>query len=80
MYHAFALIIAGLAGQTTTAATARRFRVAGRLFTIGIVLFSGSLYCLVLFNAPWLGAITPLGGIAFVGGWILLTIAILRPQ
>lgn len=42
---------------------------AGYLFTVGILLFSGSLYLLVLTNTRWLGAITPLGGVAFLAGW-----------
>ncbi len=46
--------------------------VAAVLVTVGIVLFSGSLYLLVLTNTPWLGAITPIGGVAWVIGWILL--------
>ena len=41
-------------------------------FLLGIVLFSGSLYILVLTQQRWLGAVTPLGGMSFVGGWILL--------
>jgi uncharacterized membrane protein YgdD (TMEM256/DUF423 family) len=45
---------------------------AGWLFIAGIAIFSGSLYMLVLTDTPWLGAVTPIGGLAFVGGWILL--------
>lgn len=41
-------------------------------FSIGILLFSGSLYALVLTRTPWLGAITPLGGLCFLGGWAML--------
>lgn len=42
------------------------------LFTAGIILFSGSLYFLVLTNTPWLGAITPIGGVCWVVAWLLL--------
>ena len=42
------------------------------LFVAGIVLFSGSLYVLVLSGQKWLGAVTPLGGLAFIAGWVLL--------
>jgi uncharacterized membrane protein YgdD (TMEM256/DUF423 family) len=42
------------------------------------VLFSGSLYALVLTNTRWLGAVTPLGGVAFIAGWIALAVAALR--
>ena len=69
MYHAFAVLIVGIA--------AARFdgwlvRAAGWSFTLGIVLFSGSLYGLALTGATKLGMITPLGGLAFLVGWALL--------
>lgn len=41
-------------------------------FLLGILIFSGSLYVLVLTNTPWLGAITPIGGVAFIVGWLIL--------
>ena len=44
------------------------------LFATGILLFSGSLYAMALSNIKWLGAITPLGGVAFLAGWALLAI------
>jgi uncharacterized membrane protein YgdD (TMEM256/DUF423 family) len=44
-------------------------------FLAGIVVFSGSLYLLALTNVRWLGAITPIGGIAFLGGWFWLAVA-----
>jgi uncharacterized membrane protein YgdD (TMEM256/DUF423 family) len=52
--------------------------VSGYLIVAGIVLFSGSLYLLSLTDVRWLGAITPLGGAAFIAGWILLAIAVWR--
>ena len=51
---------------------------AGFLFVAGIVIFSGSLYILSLTGIRWLGAITPLGGVAFLAGWVLLLIAAWR--
>ena len=45
---------------------------AGWLFLIGLVVFSGSLYMLAVTGARWLGAITPLGGLAFIAGWVAL--------
>ncbi len=48
---------------------------AGWLFVAGIVLFSGSLYLMTLTGARWLGAITPLGGVAFIAGWLTLAFA-----
>jgi uncharacterized membrane protein YgdD (TMEM256/DUF423 family) len=51
---------------------------AGYLFVIGIILFSGSLYLLVATRLRWLGAITPLGGLAFLAGWACLFLAAWR--
>ena len=51
---------------------------AGWLFVAGTVLFSGSLYALALTGVRWLGAITPLGGAAFLAGWAALAWAALR--
>lgn len=48
---------------------------AGYLLAAGIVIFSGSLYLLVVTRARWLGAITPLGGVAFLAGWLCLLLA-----
>jgi uncharacterized membrane protein YgdD (TMEM256/DUF423 family) len=67
MYHALALLLTGLL-------TDREVRVgaSGWLFLAGIVLFSGSLYLLTLGGLRWMGAVTPLGGLAFILGWLLL--------
>lgn len=51
---------------------------AGYLFTLGIILFSGSLFLLVFTRRTWFGAITPLGGVAFLAGWALLALAAWR--
>lgn len=51
---------------------------AGWLFLAGILLFSGSLYALSLTGVRWLGAITPLGGLAFLAGWAALVIGAWR--
>ena len=69
MYHAFALFAAawGLARWQT-----RLFAVAGWLFVAGIVIFSGSLYLMASTGMRWLGAVTPLGGLAFLAGWLCL--------
>jgi uncharacterized membrane protein YgdD (TMEM256/DUF423 family) len=44
-------------------------------FLIGIIIFSGSLYLLAITNIKWLGAITPLGGLSFLAGWLWLAVA-----
>jgi uncharacterized membrane protein YgdD (TMEM256/DUF423 family) len=51
---------------------------AAWLFVAGIVIFSGSLYVMTLTGARWLGAITPLGGLSFILGWVLLAVGALR--
>ena len=74
MYHALAILITALALSRLDAPL---IRWAGWLFTAGIVIFSGSLYALVLTGTSSLGAITPFGGIAFLAGWACLAIAAL---
>ena len=77
MYHALALLaVAWAAGALGGAAST--VHAAGWAFVGGTLVFSGSLYALA-FGAPrWLGAITPLGGLALLTGWALLGIAALR--
>ena len=75
MYHAFALIVAAWA-QTRWPGTLTI--TSGWFFLAGTVLFSGSLYLLSLTGLRWLGAITPLGGLAFLVGWLCLAWAALR--
>ena len=72
MYHALGLVLIGLwdLGQPRRALT-----VAGWAFALGTVLFSGSLYALVLLDRHWLGMITPIGGLSFIAGWIALAVA-----
>jgi uncharacterized membrane protein YgdD (TMEM256/DUF423 family) len=69
MYHVFALLAAAWAWARWPS---RKFAIAGGLFIAGIVIFSGSLYLLALTGVRWLGAITPLGGLAFLAGWLCL--------
>ncbi len=49
-------------------------RISGTLFSVGIGLFSGSLYILAVSGVKWLGAITPLGGLMFLSAWLLLAV------
>ncbi|MCA9943876.1 MAG: DUF423 domain-containing protein [Anaerolineales bacterium] len=75
IYHALALFAAAwLADKWPTSLTTW----AGYLFLAGIVIFSGSLYLLVLTQKGWLGAITPIGGVAFIAGWACLFFAAWR--
>lgn len=80
MYHALALLAAGMLYKEFPS---KQLRWAGNLFIAGIVLFSGSLYaiCQCIFmdiSAKWLGPVTPLGGLCFIAGWLLLAIGIAR--
>ncbi len=73
MYHALGLLAVALVADKLRSASAVKW--AGRLLLAGIVLFSGSLYVLALTDLKWLGAITPLGGVAFLAGWATLAVA-----
>ena len=64
--HAGALLVVGLLGAN---AQTKGLHLAGWSFATGILLFSGSLYLLALTDARWLGAVTPIGGSAFLLGW-----------
>src|SRR5690349_22582933 len=75
MYHAFALVAAAWGWARWQR---REFTIAGALFVAGIVMFSGSLYGLALSGPRWLGPVTPLGGLAFLAGWIMLGIGAWR--
>lgn len=66
MYHALALLVVGWAAAQGWGPAVHG---AGYCFVAGILIFSGSLYLLVLTDTGWLGAITPLGGVAFIVGW-----------
>lgn len=75
MYHALALLAVGLLALQRPSAG---LNVAGWSFVIGIVLFSGCLYLLTITGQRWLGAIVPIGGTAFLIGWIALAVAAAR--
>ncbi|MEM1043482.1 MAG: DUF423 domain-containing protein [Bacteroidota bacterium] len=75
--HALALLAVGLLLERRPS---RWVRAAGILFLVGTVLFAGSLYALVLTDTPRLGIITPMGGTAFIAGWGLLALGIVRAE
>ncbi len=79
MYHALALLVIGLTADQMAHA-ARAWRWAGRLIHAGIWIFSGSLYVLSLSGIKVLGAITPIGGVAFIAGWICVVAALMRSK
>jgi uncharacterized membrane protein YgdD (TMEM256/DUF423 family) len=74
MYHALALVATA---ALLTRGDGRALMTAGWCFLAGIVIFSGSLYALALTGVTFLGAITPIGGVAFLLGWAALLVAAL---
>jgi len=75
LYHALALLaVAWAVTRWPSGATT----AAGWLFVVGTLVFSGSLYVLSLSGIRWLGAITPIGGVAFIAGWACLIWAVYR--
>lgn len=72
LIHAVALLVVAL--LSTNLAQTRWVSKIGWLFVGGILIFSGSLYALALTGAKILGAITPLGGLCFLAGWILILV------
>ncbi|MGK7935111.1 MAG: DUF423 domain-containing protein [Xenococcaceae cyanobacterium] len=74
MYHALALLAIGLLLSRSEVAPTL-LNTAGFAFIAGVVLFSGSLYALSLSGIKWLGAVAPLGGVAFLVGWGCLALA-----
>ena len=72
--HALGLV---LLGALETNRPQKCHRIAGVLMIAGIVLFSGSLFVLVLSGVRWLGMITPLGGVSFVAAWLVLGVCYL---
>jgi uncharacterized membrane protein YgdD (TMEM256/DUF423 family) len=75
IFHALALLFLGLFEANFPSKTNR---IAALFFFFGILIFSGSLYILAIFNIPILGAVTPFGGVAFIIGWILVIVSIVK--
>lgn len=77
MYHALALLGVGMVSSRLDSTLVK---TAGWAFVLGILVFSGSLYALVGTGIRVLGAVTPLGGVAFIVGWLLLAVASFKTQ
>ena len=72
MFHSIGLMITGilqLMGHLTS-------QTSSILFSLGIIIFSGSLYFLAITELKWLGAVTPIGGVLFIAGWVILLLAL----
>ncbi len=74
-YHALGLLLIGILAFQMPSTLINWSAVC---LTAGIILFSGSLYLLAVTGIKWLGAITPLGGLSFIAGWVLLFLAVWR--
>ena len=77
LIHTLAAILAAHRAASTGAEAARR---AGWAFVLGVSVFAGTLYALALGGPRWLGAITPLGGLALITGWLLLGWSFRQPR
>jgi len=78
-FHALGVLIVSLMPKSGFLSQTQAAWVCG-LLAAGIILFSGSLYVLALTRIPALGAITPIGGVAFIAGWLMLAWVLLRGQ
>jgi uncharacterized membrane protein YgdD (TMEM256/DUF423 family) len=76
MYHALALVAASL--MPALGLSGKLLTLACGFWLAGMLLFSGSLYLLVLTGIHWLGPVTPVGGVCFMVGWVLLIVAALK--
>jgi len=76
MYHALALL--AVAWAVSRFPISQLPVYAGWLFVAGVILFSGSLYLMAFTGQRWLGAVTPLGGVAFMVGWVCLIMTALK--
>ncbi len=72
-FHALALLMVGVLAQRRAG---RALKIAIYLFIIGTLLFSGSLYLLMLGAPAWLGPVTPIGGAALIAGWLSLLVGV----
>ncbi|MDO6437547.1 DUF423 domain-containing protein [Cyclobacterium sp. 1_MG-2023] len=72
-YHSLALLMVGILSLQFP--DKKRINYSALFFIAGILIFSGSLYILCLSQVTWLGAITPLGGLSFIIGWVMLLLS-----
>lgn len=78
MFHATAILIIGVLMSTKLIGQVATLKWASILMNLGIVFFAGSLYVLALSGIKVLGAITPIGGVLFLTGWILVIITVVK--
>lgn len=78
MFHAAALILIGILRSSKLLGEVKQLKIATIVMNLGIVFFSGSLYVLALTEIGKLGAITPIGGVLFLTGWVMVILATLK--
>ncbi|AVK82623.1 DUF423 domain-containing protein [Lysinibacillus sp. NPDC047702] len=78
MFHATGLLVIGLLMSSKLLGEVKQLNLAGIFFNLGIVFFSGSLYILAISGIKVLGAITPIGGVLFLAGWVLIILTALK--
>jgi uncharacterized membrane protein YgdD (TMEM256/DUF423 family) len=76
-YHSLALLLIGVLARHIQV---KLLGVSSWFFIAGILIFSGSLYTLSLTGITWLGAITPIGGVCFLAGWLLVALSVLKDK
>lgn len=76
-YHTLALLAIGI---LMTKYSSQWLNYSGYSMMLGLIIFSGSLYILCFTGMKWLGAITPIGGLAFIVGWACLLLAVMKIQ
>ena len=75
-YHGLALLLTGILIKQFP--DKKSLMWSGHLFILGILFFSGSLYILSLSGIRWVGAITPIGGVAFISAWLIMALAFIK--
>lgn len=73
-YHTLAILLVGV--LVASGQDHKLLRASVWSFLFGILIFSGSLYTLSVTNITWLGAVTPIGGVAFIAGWVMLALGV----
>ena len=74
-YHALGLLLVGILAIQMPS---MYLSLSACFLLAGILIFSGSLYVLAITGIKWIGAITPIGGLSFIAGWIFLLVAVLK--
>ncbi|WP_332651361.1 DUF423 domain-containing protein [Lysinibacillus sp. 54212] len=78
MFHAAALILIGILSSSKLFGEVKRLKIATIVMNLGILFFSGSLFTLALTDIGKFGAITPIGGVLFLTGWVMVILATLK--